>query len=121
MEVEKGLRGAAGAQLDDRLRIDFGGRPVDRLEEVLQFLHRFFGARVPVLRVEAGGHAIQMLAIDLQSRVAPFAHESAHELERVVDGSLIGGAKIETIPPGNGLRRALFVQQQQIGVVVQQV
>jgi len=76
---------------------------------------------VAVRRVVARGHAIEVLPIDLQSRITPLAHEAAHEIECVVDGALIGGAKIETVPPGNRLRRAIFIQQQQIGVVMQQV
>src|SRR3977135_1149855 len=71
--------------------------------------------------VVARRYRVQMLAIDLQPGISPFADELTHQVQRTVDRLFIRGAKIEAVPPRDILRRPFLVEQQHISMVVQQI
>ena len=72
-------------------------------------------------RVVAGRDAVEMLAVDLQALEAPRAHDAPDQRLRVLDRARRRRTEIEAVPPRDVLNRAVLVEQQQLGMIVQQV
>jgi hypothetical protein len=92
---------------------------VEGRKKGLQALHRFLRARMVMRGIEAGRDVVQMLAVDLESGKSPLADEFLDEPLRVFDGLGVPGAQVKAVPPGNILDRAILVEQQHVGMIVQ--
>ena len=91
------------------------------MQEILQLLYRYFGAGMAVRGIEARRHTVEVLTVDLKARKFPLAHELSHQRLSVGDGLFVRRAQIEAVPPGDVLRGTVLVQQQHVGVIVQQI
>ena len=111
---EEGVRGTAGADLDDRAALLRAGRIPDRLEETGHAGDRVLGRGMRVREVRAGRRAVEVLAVDLQPVEAPGAERLLDEGRRVLTDRRIGGAEVERVPPADLPRRAVGAEEQPV-------